>query len=614
MKRKVASARQPQDHRRSRGGSSSSSQVPHDRPTLHPSSRSRERDRELPTLVASLSSSSESSESGFSELSPSSFPQDRPLYIRQQQNGTSSFASVPSVSPSIPTVPQFIDSSTTSSSSHSPLTAQLGAAISRTLSQSSSQESLIAPSLQLSRIQEAPQASVEPSHASFQHSVQAVASTLLQPSELSTTSIGNISSQHVSHSQTLTLKRAGPYLLGPRLGTSPVRSIVQCLARREGSDNFYSMKILTLSEQGKESNDERQGKMLLHTEYSLLSLLHNQEGVVHHHGLFQDRAYELKQDHHRNSRGRQTAPTGRYKKRLCLVLDCLAAHEFSSKTSDLINLQHYVIREKKLTEKEAIIMFSDVVRIVDSLHKKNIVHRDLKLGNMVLNKRTRRITITNFCLGKHLVSDRDLLKDQRGSPAYISPDVLSGKPYLGKPSDMWALGVVLFTMLYGQFPFYDSVPQELFRKIKAAEYVIPNDGRVSENTIGLIRNLLVLDPAVRMSASQVSEELDSTLAMWKSLALQGEQLQVVPDLEVEGGEGDEEVDGVPPVKRMKETPLQTPPEWDLKIHQDRCVVSVDRRLLTPPKRRLVHPPVHRLNQDARPLTPVEVMAHRHLLI
>ena len=37
--------------------------------------------------------------------------------------------------------------------------------------------------------------------------------------------------------------------------------------------------------------------------------------------------------------------------------------------------------------------------------------------------------------------------------------MLSGKPYLGKPSDMWALGVVLFTMLYGQFPFYDSVPQ-----------------------------------------------------------------------------------------------------------------------------------------------------------
>ena len=49
------------------------------------------------------------------------------------------------------------------------------------------------------------------------------------------------------------------------------------------------------------------------------------------------------------------------------------------------------------------------------------------------------------------------MTDQRGSPAYISPDLLSGKPYEGKPSDMWALGVVLFTMLYGQFPFYDQV-------------------------------------------------------------------------------------------------------------------------------------------------------------
>lgn len=50
------------------------------------------------------------------------------------------------------------------------------------------------------------------------------------------------------------------------------------------------LKILTLEErgdQGIESQEERQGKMLLHTEYSLLSLLHAQDGVVHHHGLFQ---------------------------------------------------------------------------------------------------------------------------------------------------------------------------------------------------------------------------------------------------------------------------------------------------------------------------------------
>lgn len=63
--------------------------------------------------------------------------------------------------------------------------------------------------------------------------------------------------------------------------------------------------------------------------------------------------------------------------------------------------------------------------------------------------------------------------DVSGSPAYISPDVLMCKPYLGKPSDMWALGVVLYTMLYGQFPFCDTSLAQLFSRIQAANYNIP---------------------------------------------------------------------------------------------------------------------------------------------
>ena len=79
---------------------------------------------------------------------------------------------------------------------------------------------------------------------------------------------------------------------------------------------------------------------------------------------FQDQAYEEQV----NSSG-ALEYTGRVKKRMVLVLDCLVAHEFSPKTADLMNLQHYVIREKKLSEKEAIIIFLDIVRIVESLHK-----------------------------------------------------------------------------------------------------------------------------------------------------------------------------------------------------------------------------------------------------
>lgn len=89
-------------------------------------------------------------------------------------------------------------------------------------------------------------------------------------------------------------RRAGPYIIGPKLGCSPVDSIVQYLAKKENTNEFVQLKILMLSADSNDSNnvdekiiqDERQGKMLLHTEFSLLSLLEHQDGVVHHRGLF----------------------------------------------------------------------------------------------------------------------------------------------------------------------------------------------------------------------------------------------------------------------------------------------------------------------------------------
>jgi len=60
--------------------------------------------------------------------------------------------------------------------------------------------------------------------------------------------------------------------------------------------------------------------------------------------------------------------TGRVQRRLVLVLDCVVANEFTDRMSDLLNLQHYVIREKRLSEKEAVVIFFDIVRIIDCLH------------------------------------------------------------------------------------------------------------------------------------------------------------------------------------------------------------------------------------------------------
>ncbi|XP_058794956.1 uncharacterized protein LOC131666360 isoform X2 [Phymastichus coffea] len=407
------------------------------------------------------------------------------------------------------------------------------------------------------------------------------------------------------------VRKAGPYILGPIIGSSPVRSIVQCLARKEGTDKYYTIKILTLKDcMEYENQDDRQGKMLLHSEYSLLSLLHNQDGVVHHHGFFKDFALEEKIT---NS---GAVYTGWIKQRLCLVLDCLICHDFNPNSETSINLQHHVIKEKKLTEKESLLIFFDTVRIVACLHEKNIVHRDLKLGNLVLNKRTRKVTITNFCLGKHLSSENDLLKDQRGSPAYISPDVLCGKPYLGKPSDMWALGVVLYTMLYGQFPFYDSSPTQLFTKIKAANYYIPMDGRVSEGTISLIRNLLVLQPLKRLTAVQVLDSLTTIIAMFKVPRTIGddEEEQVVPDISMEiSGEISEKK------SEKKEDSLSSRKILTDFSKQITLQEQMHQMMKQQPSPFVIRPkpytqiPVYRVNSDARELTPTELDKYRHLI-
>lgn len=96
-----------------------------------------------------------------------------------------------------------------------------------------------------------------------------------------------------------------------------------------------------------------------------LQCKHPSKGCFSHPSYPQDRAYEIVED-------TDASKMRKMKKRLCLVLDCLCAHDYSDKTADLINLQHYVIKEKRLSEREAIVIFYDVVRVVEALHKVNV--------------------------------------------------------------------------------------------------------------------------------------------------------------------------------------------------------------------------------------------------
>lgn len=327
------------------------------------------------------------------------------------------------------------------------------------------------------------------------------------------------------------VRMAGPYVIGHELGTSPGVPQTQYLARLENTNDFYLLKILSYDIESEMTNKEtQQGKTLIHTEYTILSLLADLDGIIHHHGLFCDFALEEKQvespDH--PGRGVQWVYTGKVRRRLILVLDCVHAHEFCDRSSAYVNLQKYV-QSHRFPEIEALTVFYEIVKVVEQLHLRNVIHRDLKLNNIVLNRRTNKIVLTNFFLAKHLNSEDDNLYDQRGSPAYISPDVLGGKPYKGKPSDVWALGVILFTIVYGKFPFLDTTPAALFKKIRQADYSIPLESKASSLTINLIKSMLTLNPTERYTASEVRKELERTISHLRGPRIEVDQ--IVPEVE-----------------------------------------------------------------------------------
>ena len=105
------------------------------------------------------------------------------------------------------------------------------------------------------------------------------------------------------------------------------------------------------------------------------------------------------------------------------------------------------------------------------LHSKNVTHRDIKLENIIIDKKgTVKLIDFGFCCGSN--SDI-LLKVFCGTPSYMSPEIVKKREYLGAPTDIWSSGVLLYTLLCGAFPFRGQNDKDLFKKIIKAEIKWP---------------------------------------------------------------------------------------------------------------------------------------------
>lgn len=111
---------------------------------------------------------------------------------------------------------------------------------------------------------------------------------------------------------------------------------------------------------------------------------------------------------------------------------------------------------QRLDESTARELFREIVQGVKYIHSQNIFHRDLKVDNIMIEEDEEtgkfRCFLIDFGFAIHL-QPNELIRNICGTPNYMAPEIHSRMKHLGGPSDIWALGVILFRMLVGKFPF-----------------------------------------------------------------------------------------------------------------------------------------------------------------
>ncbi|XP_048752914.1 testis-specific serine/threonine-protein kinase 4-like [Ostrea edulis] len=162
-----------------------------------------------------------------------------------------------------------------------------------------------------------------------------------------------------------------------------------------------------------------------------------------------------------------------------------------------VDMLDYIRCKKAIPEVQCGIWFRQFHDGMVYMHAKGVVHRDLKCENILLDK-DYHLKITDFGFAKKVPTPKNLeevppSETYCGSFAYAPPEILMGTPYNPFFADVWSMGVVLFTMLYGRLPFDDSNHKKLLNQVQK-RVVFPTKPEVSEACQTLLAKMLSLLP------------------------------------------------------------------------------------------------------------------------
>nr|QNL15267.1 RAC serine/threonine-protein kinase [Littorina littorea] len=174
--------------------------------------------------------------------------------------------------------------------------------------------------------------------------------------------------------------------------------------------------------------------------------------------------------------------------RLCFVMEYVNGGE----------LFFHLSRERVFTEERTRFYGAEIISALGYLHENNIVYRDLKLENLLLDK-DGHIKIADFGLCKEEMFFGASTSTFCGTPEYLAPEVLEDNDY-GRAVDWWGTGVVMYEMMCGRLPFYNRDHDVLFELILLQNVKFPRN--LSEEAKTLLSGLLAKNPKRRLGGSE----------------------------------------------------------------------------------------------------------------
>jgi polo-like kinase 1 len=162
-------------------------------------------------------------------------------------------------------------------------------------------------------------------------------------------------------------------------------------------------------------------------------------------------------------------------------------------------------RRKRLTELEVQCYIIQVISALKYLHVHQVIHRDIKLGNLFLTDKME-IKMGDFGLATKLEYEGERKRTICGTPNYIAPEILEGKTGHSYEVDVWSLGVLAYTLLVGKPPFETSDIKTTYRKIRMNSYSFPDHVILSDEAKNFVKFILISDPANRPGLDAILDD------------------------------------------------------------------------------------------------------------